>query len=107
MLASFQGTRKMGGSAWYTLLAHAQSLLGNLHTIRYTNHALTVYVSIPADKLYCRVMVSEKHSGRFKVKNAIALTAMACIISFRVMDELVYKVTSLNVSLGLTCVYVC
>ena len=35
------GAQKIGGSAWYTLFAHAQSLLGNLHTIRYTNHALT------------------------------------------------------------------
>ena len=40
-LASFPGARKIGGSAWYTLFAHAQSLHGNLHTTRYTKHALT------------------------------------------------------------------
>ena len=40
-LASLPGVRKIGGSAWYTPFAHARSLLGNLHTVRYTNHALT------------------------------------------------------------------
>ena len=39
-LASFPGTRKIGGSAWYTLFAHASSLFGNLHTVHYTNHGL-------------------------------------------------------------------
>ena len=33
----------------------------------------------------------EIHSGEFKVKNAIALTATACIISFRAIDELQRK----------------
>ena len=32
LVASFPGARKIGGSAWYTLFAHAQSLLGNPHT---------------------------------------------------------------------------
>ena len=89
VVASFPGTRKIGGSAWYTLFAHARSLLGNLHTIRYTNHALTkqsisVYLLIShSDELR-----SLPSLGGFKVKNAIALTATACIISFRAMDEL-------------------
>ena len=38
-IASFQGIRKIGESAWYTLFMHARSLLGNLHTVCYTNHA--------------------------------------------------------------------
>ena len=67
--ASFQGARKIGGSAWYTLFAHVQSLLGNLHTIRYTNHALTVtnkavYLTLPADKPDCRVMLSVRYIWR-------------------------------------------
>ena len=40
-IASLPSARKIEGSAWYTLFAHARSLLGNLHTIRYTNYALT------------------------------------------------------------------
>ena len=79
--------------AWYTLFTHAQSLLANLHTIRYTNHALTkqsisVYLLISHMQSYA---LCEIHSGEFKVKNAIALTATACIISFRVIDELQRK----------------
>ena len=66
---------KIEGSAWYTLFANVRSLLGNLHTIRYTNHALTkqsisVYLLISHSYALCEV-----HSGGFKVKNAIALTA--------------------------------
>ena len=39
--------------------------------------------SLPADKPYCRVMLSVRYiSGVLKSKNAIALTATACIISF-------------------------
>ena len=44
-LASFPGVRKIGGSAWYIPFAHAQSLLGNLHTVRYTNTRLLIIVS--------------------------------------------------------------
>ena len=35
------GARKIGGSTWYTLFAHAQSLHGNLCTTSYTKYSLT------------------------------------------------------------------
>ena len=40
----------------------------------------TVYFSLPADKPYCMKSYAfcEAHSGCFKVKNVIALTATAC-----------------------------
>ena len=49
----------------------------------------------PWQPAYYRLLQSyalyEIHLGGFKVKNAIALTAMACIISFKVMHELKKK----------------
>ena len=59
---------KIEGSTWYTLFAHAQSLLGNLHTIFYTKHALkkkkqsiSVYLLISyTAELYA---LCEIHSG--------------------------------------------
>ena len=72
---------------------HARSLLDNLHTIHYINHALTKpYFSLSADKpLLQSYAFCEMHSGGFKVKNAIALTETACIILFRAIDELQFK----------------
>ena len=89
-IASFPGARKIGGSTWYTLFTHARSLLGNLHTICYTNHALTkqsisVYLLISHTAEICSLWDA---LGGFKVKNTISLTAKACIILFRAINEL-------------------
>ena len=70
-IASFSGTWKIRGSAWYTLFVHARSLLGNLHTIRYTNNALTNSPFQPVDKPYCRVMLSVKYIRQLLVYHLV------------------------------------
>ena len=93
-IASFPGSQRIGGSAWYTLFAHARSVLGNLHTICYTNHALTkqsilVHLLISHTAELCSL--SDTFEG-FQSQNVIALTTMACIISFRATSK--GKITS-------------
>ena len=71
-LASFPGARKIGESAWYTLFVHVRSLFGNLHTIHYTNHALTkqsisVYLLISHTAELCSLWDTFRGGG-FKSK---------------------------------------
>ena len=101
-LASFQGARKIGGSAWYTLFMHEQSLHGNLHITCYTKHTLTkqsisVYLLISHTAVmlsvrYIRGVLMSKmlslwqqrlvssHSGRWTSKGKI--TSFTCHIVY-------------------------
>ena len=78
-----------GKRAWYTLFAHVQSSLGNLHTtplhLNYSQFLFTCWKTAQPSYTSCG---KDTRTGGLKVENNITLTVTVCIAPFKVIGEL-------------------